>query len=163
MSSRRTIAGVVGITAVSLAFARGLTRRFEINEVSMSPALVPGDWVAARRRTGIPARGDIVVFDDPTGTGANLVKRTIGLPGEEIRITKGMLTIDGAVLADKWAQGSTSPEAQWTVPDNHVWLLGDNRGFSTHDGRVFGPTAIDSIHWIVVARYWPAGRLGLIS
>ncbi|MCL1594605.1 MAG: signal peptidase I [Actinomycetia bacterium] len=163
MSTRRTIAGLIGITAVSAAVMRGLTRRFEIKEVSMSPALLPGDWVAARRRTGVPGRGDIVIFVDPTGSGMNLVKRAIGLPGEEIRITQGRVTVDGAVLADKWAQGSTSPDGVWAVPDGHVWVLGDNRGASTDDGRHLGPIAIDNVHWIVVARYWPASRISLVS
>ncbi len=152
--------------AVGLAAAaalRGVTRRFEVKESSMSPALEPGDWILATRRNGVPERGDIVVFADPTGSGMNLIKRVIGLPGEQVGIVGGRVSIDGTVLADRWANGITRPDGEWQVPDDHVWLLGDNRGVSRSDGRLLGPTPIDTIGWQAVARYWPRRRIGLVD
>jgi signal peptidase I len=163
MRRRRIVAAVVGMGVVVATVLRGMTRRFAIREASMSPALDDGDWVIARRLSGVPERGAVVVFDDPTGSGMHLVKRVIGLPGEHVGIEGGRVTIDGALLADRWASGITGPDGSWDVPAGSVWLLGDNRALSVSDGRVLGPTPLDEIDWLVVARYWPTDRAGMIA
>jgi len=129
----------------------------------MSQARKSGDWVVTKRRTGSLQRGDIVVFDDPTGTGMSLVKRVIGVPGETIGIENGRVTINGILLADRWANGVTGPSGDWQIPDDHIWVLGDNRTQSRSDGRLFGPTPIGSVYWQVVARYWPSTKVGMIQ
>ena len=163
MARRGIVAGTIGAIVLGAAAARGVLRRFEIKEESMSPTLEPGDWLVAKRRVGSLDRGDIIVFDDPTGTGINLVKRVVGLPGDHVGIERGRVTLNGAVLADHWARGVTEPEGEWDVPDDHVWVLGDNRPVSRSDGRLLGTTPIDSVHWKVVARYWPSSRIGAIG
>ncbi len=163
MGRRGIIAGSVGIALLAAAALRGVLRRFEIRESSMAPSLEPGDWVVAKRRSGALERGDIVVLVDPTGTGMNLVKRVIGVPGEHIGIESGRVTVNGAVLADRWANGVTEPDGEWDVPVGHIWVLGDNRPLSRSDGRLFGPTPIDDVHWQVVARYWPTSKAGRIA
>jgi signal peptidase I len=163
VSKRRIAAGTVAIGIAAAAALRGLTRRFEIKEASMAPILEPGDWVLARKQSSAPERGNIVVFTDPTGSGMNLVKRVIGLPGEDIAIVDGQIGIDGSVLADPWANGITRPDGEWQIPADHVWVLGDNRGLSRSDGRLLGPIPIDSIGWQVVARYWPKNRIAPLT
>jgi len=163
MARRGIIAGSVGVAMLAAAALRGVLRRFEIREDSMSPALNSGDWVVAKRRTGILERGDIVVLADPAGTGMNLVKRVIGVPGERIGIENGRVTVNGAVLADRWANGVTEPDGEWELPDGHIWVLGDNRPLSRSDGRLFGPIPIESAQWQVVARYWPPTKAGIVG
>ncbi|MEN8238489.1 MAG: signal peptidase I [Actinomycetota bacterium] len=163
MSRGRTIAGTMAVIVVVGAALRGVSRRFEIKESSMSPALEPGDWTIAKRRSGIPDRGDIVVFDDPSGSGMSLVKRVIGLPGEQVVVDRGRVSIDGVILADRWANGVTRPDDSWSVPVGHVWVLGDSRGASRSDGRIFGAIPIDAIGWQIVARYWPRSRIAIIG
>jgi len=163
VSKRGIIAGTAAVAIAAVAAMRGVTRRFEIKELSMAPTLEPGDWVVARRRTAVPERGDIVVFRDPGGSGLNLIKRVIGLPGEHIAIANGRVSVNGAILADRWAQGTTAPDGEWHIPDGHVWVLGDNRGASRSDGRSIGTTPIEGIGWQVVARYWQRSRIGQVS
>ena len=164
MSKRRIALGTLAVgLAAAAAVLRGVTRRFEIREPSMSPVLEPGDWVVGRKRSGVPERGNIVVFTDPTGSGMNLVKRVIGLPGERVAVVEGQVTIDDVVLADRWATGITRPDGEWEIPEDHVWLLGDNRDRSRSDGRMLGPTPIDTIGWRVIARYWPRKRISTIT
>jgi signal peptidase I len=164
VNRRGVVTSAVGIAIVGAAILRGLARRFAIRESSMSPTLDDGDWVIARRRPSAGLdRGDIVVFPDPSVSGSNLVKRVIGLPGERVGIEGGRVTINGALLADRWASGTTTPDGMWEVPDGHVWLLGDNRASSSSDGRVLGPLPIKDIPWVVAARYWPTGRAGLVG
>ena len=162
---RRRLAATasVGIVAIGVLFARGLLRRFAIHEASMEPTLRNGDWVIARRRTRPVERGDIVVYHDPTGSGMNLVKRVIGMPGEHVAIARGRVTIGGALLADRWASGVTRPDGDWVIPDGHLWLLGDNRPASSTYGRTTGPIPIEEVPWIVVARYHPLADAGLVG
>ena len=148
----------MAVAALTAAAMRGVIRRFAIREASMVPALEPGDWVIARRRIGAIDRGTIVIFDDPTGSGMHLVKRVIGLSGERIGIEGGRVTINGALLADRWANGASHPDGAWDVPDDHVWLIGDNRAASASDSRVLGPIPLDDIQWVVVATYFPPAR-----
>lgn len=163
MRTNRVVAGVVGGAFLAAVTLRGFVRRFAIHESSMAPTIEDGDWVIARRVLGPLERGDIVVFADPTGSGLDLVKRVIGLPGEVIGIEGGRVTVNGALLADRWASGSTRPDGEWTISGDEVWLLGDNRGHSVSDGRVLGATKMGEIGWVVVARYWPTARAGLLS
>jgi len=162
MRRRGIIAGVIGASVLTAAALRGV-RRFEIKEASMAPSLESGDWVIAKRRTAPPARGDIVVFDDPTGTGMNLVKRVVGLSGEQVAVEHGRVTVDGVVLADRWASGATTPDDEWDIPEGHIWVLGDNRPASRSDSRLYGSIPIDRVQWEVVARYWPSKRAGIVT
>ncbi|MEZ5175734.1 MAG: signal peptidase I [Acidimicrobiia bacterium] len=162
MRKRGIVAGGVGAVIVTAAALRGVVRRFEVKESSMAPAIESGDWIVARRRTGPVERGDIVVFPDPRSGGRQLVKRVIGLGGETIAIDAGRVVINGALLADRWAHGAAPPGGPWRVPDDHVFVLGDNRVASSSDGRTIGPVAVDDIPWRAVARYWPTSRVGTL-
>lgn len=163
IARRRLIAGSIGVSLLAAGAASGVLRRFEIRESSMAPELESGDWVMAKRRIGSPARGDIVVLEDPMGTGMNLVKRVVGVPGEHMGIKDGRVTVNGVVLADRWASGVTRPSGTWDVPDDHIWILGDNRQQSRADSRVFGAVPIELITWQIVATYWPMSRIGAVS
>ncbi len=52
----------------------------------------------------LPARGDVVVFVHPFD-GRTMIKRVIGLPGDHIRLSKGRLYINGA-LVERRVEGS---------------------------------------------------------
>ncbi|MGI9667630.1 MAG: signal peptidase I [Acidimicrobiia bacterium] len=163
MRKRGVVAGVVGATILASAAVTASLRRFRIVDDSMEPALSDGDFVIARRRAGALQRGIVVVTAHPEGQPISLVKRVIGLQGERIGIDGGRVTVNGALLADRWANGSSRPNGEWDVPEDHVWLLSDNRGATVADGRTFGPTPISDIDWVVASRYYPASRAGRIA
>lgn len=124
----------------------------------MRPALEPGDWVIAKRHRGVPARGAVVVFASPQDRQLMLIKRVIGLPGEQVTIANGQVHIDGSTLAETWVSAQTAPDSDDLVPDDAVWALGDNRALSSADSRNIGPVALDDIAWKALAIYWPASR-----
>ena len=130
----------------------------------MAPTLLPGDYVLAQPRRHAPQRGDIVIFEHPHQTDFELVKRIVGLPGEEIVVARGQVHANDAVLAEPWADGPTLPDGTWSLEEDQVFLLGDNRAKSAGDSRWIGPVHLESIGWKVVWRYWPlrsVGRVGL--
>ena len=61
---------------------------YEIKEESMSPALLPEDYVVAIKNKDILSRGDIVIFKN-NEKNIDVVKRVIGLPGETVSSENG--------------------------------------------------------------------------
>ena len=82
------------------------------------------------------SRGDIIVFIGEDGR--NLVKRVIGLPGDEITFTDGYVFINGAQADEPYLneQGVTESDTSYTVPANGYFVMGDNR-LHSNDSRVF--------------------------
>ena len=139
---RTMLAAAIGAAAVAAAAVQGWSRRFAVVEASMRPAFEPGDWLIAQRRRGTPGRGDVIVFSAPSDPETYLIKRVVGLPGEQITIADGQVHIDGETLAEPWANGPTFPDGDALIPDDSVWVLGDNRGLSSADSRTR-----DRCHW----------------
>ncbi len=152
------MAATAGVAMIGAAALQGMSRRFAVIDDSMRPNFEPDDWVIAQRRRGIPARGDVVVFTHPSYPDRFILKRVIGLPGERVSSTDGQICIDNHTLADPWADGPMCSDSDDVVPDDTVWLLGDNRCGSSVDSRVLGAIPLNDVAWKVVARYWPPSR-----
>lgn len=136
-----------------------------------------------------PRRGDIVVFDDPEQVADDdgsfiawrfgrdaleavglvrpaekeLIKRVVGLPGETIEGREGVVHIDDRPLFEPYLPESVvMPDfPATTVPEGHVFVMGDNRT-NSKDSRIVGPVPVDSIVGRAIARIWPPGRLAYL-
>lgn len=116
-----------------------------------------------------PQRGDIVVFDPPIGrTSKPYIKRVIGLPGETITIRDGIMHVDGQPLDEPYIQGSATswpnadPTREVVVPEDHLFVLGDNRNNST-DSRSFGAISNDTLIGKAWISYWPSTLAGILG
>ena len=107
-----------------------------------------------------PGRGDIVVLRRPNKSVEPLIKRVIGLPGETVRIVEGRVYIDDVPLDEPYLDQATwgDTHAQ-RVPEDHVFVLGDNRRAS-NDSRAFGMVPLDDIIGRAWVRYWPPTEAG---
>jgi len=116
-------------------------RRFRVVEGSMLPALIPGRilWAVPLHR---PRRGDVICFPHPDRPDFWLVKRVIGLPGEQVAIAHGKVRIDGTRLTDPWGVGPTLPDGRWLCRPGEVFVLSDARSVTRADSRSFGPVEI---------------------
>lgn len=120
----------------------------------------PGD---VRQVFGGPQRGDIIVFESTAGTGNDLVKRVIGLPGERVEIVGGNVYINGRLLREPYiTEAWSDTRAEVLVPARHYYVLGDNRNSSqdSRSGRV-GLVPRERIVGKALLRYWPFGDFGL--
>lgn len=109
-----------------------------------------------------PRRGDIVVLRPPQRQTIPLIKRVIGLPGETIEIHDNHVYIDGVLLEEPYLTqttwGTLTPQL---VPEDHIFVLGDNRG-SSNDSRVFGPIPLDDVIGRAWLRYWPLAEASVL-
>ena len=115
---------------------------------SMMPTLHHRNLIRISRRAynnSIPARGDIVLMEHPNRIGFWEIKRIIGLPGEEVQLKYGILTIDGKHVKDTFHKPDhPSKNRHWFLRHDEFIVLGDNRTAST-DSRSFGPIKRKSI------------------
>lgn len=76
----------------------------------------------------VPERGDVAIFWDEE-MHKILVKRTVGLPGEEISFSDGYTYVNGEKLQETYLpqQGITESDQVFQVPEESLFMMGDNR------------------------------------
>lgn len=126
-----------------------------------------------------PKRGDVVVFkllDDPNTideeSDPNIIKRVIGLPGDEIEVKGTKVFINKEYYAADenyaiWVEGGKKDFGPMRIPEDHVMLLGDNRDMSK-DGRFwetgpFLPTNRIKGRAFVIYWTWPLSYKRMFS
>lgn len=108
-----------------------------------------------------PRRGDIVVVR-VQGHEMPPIKRVIGLPGETIEIREGHVWIDGQSLDEVYLADIVQQDyGPYTVPSQHVFVMGDNRNVSG-DSRMFGPVHLADVWGRAWLSYWPPQVFGFL-
>lgn len=96
------------------------------------------------------------------------IKRVIALPGEHIQIKEGKVYINGEELEEEYLQEGTITDSyggaftDLVVPENCVFVMGDNRG-SSSDSRRFGCIPIEKLESKVWIRFWPFNLFGKVE
>lgn len=182
-STGRTVLEYVVLAVVAIGVAlliqAFLVKPYRIPSESMQDTLLIGDRVLVDRiswRFSEPARGDIVVFHPPFA-GPVLIKRIVGMPGDEISLKDGSVFVNGEQLDEPYVRrvdGVKLPsepfdnglpwslQEPYTVPVGNYYVMGDNRTDSG-DSREFGPVPRSQLVGQAFARYWPPSRIGGVA
>jgi signal peptidase I len=152
--------------AVILAFfvRTFVVQAFKIPSGSMEPNLLIGDHLLVNKYVSAPTltraeatllpiatiqRGDVIVFKHPKMPERDLIKRTLGLPGETIELRERRLYVNGAPLDEPYVHFMYKDAADLgpsdvrrnfgpiTVPAGHYFMMGDNRD-NSEDSRFWG-------------------------
>lgn len=192
---------IVAALVISLIVKTFFAQAFYIPSESMENTLEVGDRLVVNKLRPGPMeldRGDVVVFRDPGGwlrpsydepslpqqmltwvgllpadAGEHLIKRIIGLPGDEVACCTDddRVTVNGEAIDEPYLIPGADPsekEFDETVPDDHLWVMGDNRPRS-QDSRYSeaavggGFVPIDEVVGTAWVRVWPLDRLGGID
>jgi signal peptidase I len=122
---------------------------YAMPSANMSPTLKPNQKIVVDKtsyQTQAPQRGDIVVFNLPNlGKSEQnpqpLTRRTIGLPGETVRIENGKVYINGRFYREDYVTISTTKQSRsFPIPKNSYLVVGDNR--SSPDESIVTKSAI---------------------
>lgn len=151
---------------------------YHVPSGSMLPTIVEGDRVFVEKmayrldvpfsdipimQLATPQRGDIITFESKVAN-ERLIKRIIGLPGDQVAMLNNQLVINGELqpqlgedddrmeqlVGHHHALRLSAPRSELasfpvvTVPEGHYLVLGDNRNHSA-DSRVYGFVPLEEI------------------
>jgi signal peptidase I len=157
-SSRRLVLGLV-LLGLFFALKMWVVEPAFVSHVSMRPNLADGDALIIDKLSyqfRDPRIGEIVTARLPD-TGESVVKRVVALGGDSIGFYDGTLLLNDRPVDDSYALRKDMQGFFWgpiTVPEGHVFLLGDNYQESI-DSRTFGTVPVGAIDGRMLVRFWP--------
>jgi signal peptidase I len=140
-----TVRSLVSMVVVALFLLTFVLQPFRIPSESMERTLLVGDFLLVNKQTygppgrwgqllpyRSPERGDVVVFRFPLDANEYVVKRVIGIPGDRIHLSRGVVYRNGQALAEPYTVHEPAyldpyrdnfPAGSYTDPgvDNHWW------------------------------------------
>lgn len=144
---------------------------FIVRGESMSPNFESGDYLIVDEisyRFSEPQRGDVVVFDYPKDTTQRFIKRVIGLPGETVTVSYGVVKVtkgeETVTLSEAYlpANLKTYGDTTITLNSGEYFVLGDNREYS-YDSRMWGVVPEKDLIGKPLVRLFPITALSTIN
>jgi signal peptidase I len=166
---------------------------FYIPSSSMEPTLQIDDRMVVEKLSYLvrePRRGEIVVFEGETfvdpyadqGTVARVVrgvgqflgvvpasardfvKRVIGVGGDEVVVEGGQVYVNGEAIDEPYVVHDDGGDyGPVTVPDGHLFFLGDNRPNSSDSRRSLGFVPEEHVVGRAAVIIWPPDHLGSLT
>jgi signal peptidase I len=188
--ARSYLDGLIVAALVALFLITFVIRTFYIPSVSMVPTLQVGDVLLVDEvayRLHAPRDGDVAIFTPPANAAEDYVKRVVGLPGDTIAISNGVVYRNGKAQREPYENQSPAydlsirrydiyvdgdpldrrvaeipPPALWQspnrIPNGFYFVLGDNRNYSD-DSHVWGFVPRNRFVGRAFLILWPLDRL----
>lgn len=184
---KKELLSTLGILIIAPVIAIFLTifvfQSYQVDGPSMEGTLSHNDrlivtktgktWSRITGEDYIPARYSIIVFNGSGQKGyeirkKQLIKRTIGLPGDRVVINDGIVTVYNEANPEGFYPDKQGPESatvnttdgdiDQTLKPGEVFVLGDNRANSL-DSRAFGVVSSGDIIGTLSVRIYPLGSV----
>ncbi|MHB0976952.1 MAG: signal peptidase I [Candidatus Aquicultorales bacterium] len=161
----RIIIAVIAIDLALIFMAQFVTGLFYVDSGSMEPTLSPQNRVFVLKTAYLfaePVRGEIIVFNSEIGPKI-MIKRMVAVSGDRLQIRDGVVHVNGRRVDEPYAKiEKTYNFGPVTIPDDAVFVMGDNRP-SSRDSRFFGPVRKDAIIGKAFVVVWPVDDLRLLN
>ena len=146
---------------------------------SMNPNFIDGDRLIITHLNSEPQKGDVLVMNSH-GLNETIIKRCIGTEGDTIKIdyNTDTITVNGEKISNDYINGAMQDIIfkfdqnyavdagvyEYEVPENKIFVLGDNRNNST-DSRSYKVGFIDESDILgkVVLRIYPFDVIGKVK
>ena len=162
---RNTAFTLVVVAALAILVAVLLMPILRIYGSSMSGTVDNGDLVASIKTSDMKT-GDVIAFYYNNNI---LVKRVIAVSGDFVDIDEeGNVYVNQTLLNEPYlsskAFGETNIELPYQVPEDRIFVMGDNREVSI-DSRntAVGCVAGEQVVGKIVFRVWPLSSIGFVS
>jgi signal peptidase I len=167
-SSIKEIVRFIVIAAIVVTGIRTfIAQPFIVNGASMDPTFDTGEYLIVDQVSYYfesPHRGQVVIFKYPKDPKTFFIKRVIGLPGETLHVSKGVVTIfnnenpDGIKLDEPYIAQYHRLDDNFkvTLGKTEYFVMGDNRAQSS-DSRSWGPLDRELIVGRPILRLFPPG------
>jgi signal peptidase I len=179
-STFREYAEAIGMALLLALFIRTfIVQAFKIPSGSMIPTLQIGDHILVNKLAygvrvpfwghylvdfGKVQRGDVVVFIFPEDRSKDFIKRVVGVAGDTVEVRGKKIYINGQQVEDPYAHfegddpqnilpASRDDYGPTKVPENHLFVMGDNRDRS-YDSRFWGFVNLDDVRGKAFLIYW---------
>ena len=158
---RRFLFDILETLLLSLVLFLGInaiSARIRIESISMQPTLYAGNFVIVNKvayMLGTPSRGDVIVFRYPPDPNREpYIKRIIGLPGDTVRVSGSNVYVNEVPLHEPYISAPPNYEGEWVVPEESLFVLGDNRN-SSSDSHSWGMVPLKNVIGKAEVVYWP--------
>lgn len=160
----KNILEIMGVILITIFINKFLIFTAYIPSSSMVPTLNVGDRILVTRvyEPSHLKRGDIVIFNSDE-LHEILIKRLIGLPGDEIKFEGTSVYVNGKKINELYVKNNMNFEGVYKVPNNRYFFLGDNRS-NSYDSRFWKKPYISSSNIIGKAQFriWPLDDIGSV-
>ncbi len=154
------------LLAIVLFFGiNAISARIRVDGNSMYPTLKNGEFVFVNRlayKLGQPSVGDVIVFRYPGDPRQDYIKRIIGRPGDQVLVQNGKVFVNNHELVENYIAAPPAYRGSWSVPENALFVLGDNRNDSS-DSHTWGMVPMGNVVGKAVFVYWPLSNMTMIS
>lgn len=156
------------IVLISWSMRTYVFQVFKIPAGSMRPTLEIGDHFIANKliyQFNKPEHGDIIIFPFPKKPQQLYIKRVVGISGDNVEMRTNKVYLNGKEIKEKFTTssranvGSSEHETfgPITVPENALFVLGDNRDHS-YDSRFWGFVDVNTVIGKAQSIYWSYDR-----
>jgi len=176
---REFIESIVLAVVIAAFIISFVVQAFKIPSGSMIPTMLIGDHLFVNKfiygvklpyfRTTIipisqPKKGDVIVFIYPHDRSLDYIKRVIGTAGDTVEMKDKNLLVNGKPMPNDPGvytdpvifPANVQPRDNFgpiTVPQGHVFVMGDNRDHSM-DGRFWGFVDLKDVLGKAFIIYW---------
>ena len=159
------IVETVVLSAILFLGINAISARIRVDGFSMEPTLHNGEFVIVNKlayQLGDPTHADVIVFRYPRDPDQEYIKRVIGLPGDRVRIINGQVYVNDKLIEEPYIAAAPRYQSEWVVPDNSLFVLGDNRNNSS-DSHNWGPVPMEYVIGRALFVYWPPESWGFLG
>lgn len=160
---------IVAAVAIALFLRNFVVTFARVDGPSMNQTLNHNDSLIVLRLGYQPEAGDVIIFNPENGSAAPYIKRIIATEGQKVELIRTVngveVYVDGELKDEPYAYASEPDyyigDGVYEVPEDHVFVMGDNR-CNSHDSRSadVGCVAESQIMGEAVVRVWPLSKMG---
>jgi len=161
-SQLRQVLAIVLIAIGVFFLSRATVQSSVVLGSSMEPSFEDGQRLMVNKAVyhfRDPQRGEVIIFQPPSESRHDFIKRLIALPGDTIEIKEGTVYLNGQTIDETYIKEyPTYTMEMKEIPEGEYFVLGDNRNHS-NDSHSWGTVPRENIIGKVWLSIRPPGTI----